>query len=424
MTRRRTRRGTLSQLHATVALAVVGTTAALASERASAASRATASFLPTTGAAPAAPKRSAGSHHATSAAAARAWRLPSIGVEGVDASALERLRAECAQDSWWLELAGRFVCPLPLGRVGAALPGAGEGAPLLTDPDVSHYRVARGRSLPGSLEHAVVGGDGDIRLLYVPPAASGGAAGAPDLERRAWDILDDAPALERLVDASWAKDGDRAFSGVFELAGASTLPCGRGPLPPAVASCAPARLPAAVLLFPDAALPPLAGNGANTVMKGDLERLVEGPGAQEDAPRDRQLAAIAAAVSGERLHARLNKLTKLPSRHVGHDSYPEAFAFMRAQFAAIKGLTIHPETDAEGGGNGWINPDGPEDDLEREGQGKDGEGEGGEGKEDLERSGRHNALLGMERGDWGTRNVVATLKGRNPELPAVLARRQ
>lgn len=315
--------------------------------------------------------------HAPSPASRRAasQMLPSVSVAALERSQHEELRAACARESWWIELDDRFICPLPLGRGGSALlPTAGaDGERLLTDPDASRYRLARGRELPAALRGARVGGGSDVHVIYVGPAAADAS-----LEREAvWRPLDSQLTLERMVGDAWRAHGDRSFGGLASLE-----------------------------------------RGANAVAKGNWHDGGWRMGGGKSAPADladepaqlrTRVEEIVGSMSVDKLKGRLEKLAALPSRHVGSAEYHKAFAHVRAELAAIDGLAILPETDDR--------------ELERLGPRKSPKSPrvprkepNAEPEADLERAARRK----LHSDSWAGRNVVAKLEGTNPKLAPAL----
>ena len=222
------------------------------------------------------------------------------------------------------------------GRLYCPVGAKKPSAHQLRDPVAAHYRVVNGRDLPAELRRHRVGGDGDTHVLYRP---------------------DEEPAeLERMTEAAREKGGDRSFGG--ELISLERT--------------------------------------KNTVLKGSWRPAKGAATALSDA----ELAfakPIVAEVSADRLEKGLRGLTEIPSRYVGSDSFPQAFAYVRQQLADA-GVTIDDAqspalTDAERRGDG----DGPVD-AER---------------------GSSGCAVGDMR-CWGTRNVIGKIEGSDPNLAPML----
>mgnify|MGYP006134658539 CR=1 FL=1 len=209
--------------------------------------------------------------------------LPSVRTASLTAAQLEWVRAQCAERSFWTEVSGRLYCPVPLAEAGEAMLER-DGATVVSDPDSTHYRLARGRNLPAELRAARVGGDTDTHFLYLPP-------GAHELA---------ANELERIAEHEQEEAGSRAFTG--QLLGLERL--------------------------------------ANQVLKGSWRA----QGADGDGDGDGGFAkglaeSAVAGVSKARLEASLRALTDHESRHTSSASYPQAVAFVRKTMADA-GLTL------------------------------------------------------------------------------------
>ena len=219
---------------------------------------------------------SSSSSHGSSSDDAQQYTLPSVRTASLTAAQLEWVRAQCAERSFWTEVSGRLYCPVPLAEAGEAMLER-EGATVVSDPDSTHYRLARGRNLPAELHAARVGGDMDIHFLYLPP-------GAHELA---------AKELERIAEQEQEESGSRAFSG--QLLGLERL--------------------------------------ANRVIKGSWQAKAGGGFAKGLAE------SAVAGISKERLEASLRALTDHESRHSTSASYPQAVAFVRKTMADA-GLTL------------------------------------------------------------------------------------